>query len=105
MRCESSTENLSAYLDGELDSQQAQRLREHLATCSECRRQAGALSQTATLVRAMPEVDPPADLRQRASRLMAATIGNVDVSWKRLSVQRNELMFRCFSEVRKKLWE
>jgi len=74
MRCELSTENLSAYLDGELDSQQAQRLREHLATCSECRRQAGALSQTATLVRAVPEVDPPADLRQRAARLMAATI-------------------------------
>jgi anti-sigma factor (TIGR02949 family) len=72
MKCEWTVQDLSAYMDGELGSQQAQRLREHLAICSECRRQAGALKQTASLVRAMPEVAPPADLRARAARLMAS---------------------------------
>lgn len=72
MKCEWTMQDLSAYLDGELDSQRAQRLREHLAVCSECRRQAGALKQTASLVRAVPEVAPPSDLRARAARLMAS---------------------------------
>ena len=52
-------ERLSAYIDGELPSAEAQQLEAHLASCAECRRELDELRQLRTLLRALPSPRPP----------------------------------------------
>jgi len=72
MRCEWTFEDLSAYMDREVAPEQAERIRIHLAACPRCRRQVETFRQVGTLVRAVPEVGPPAGLRSRVVALDAA---------------------------------
>lgn len=72
-------EQLSAYLDGELVTLEMPVVSAHLAACSECRRELGALDRSRTAVRALPGLEPPAFLevhrtatRDRKHRLTTA---------------------------------
>jgi hypothetical protein len=52
-------ERLSAYLDGELPSQEQQSVGRHLATCQACRWQFDTLQQTVQWTRGLPSVPVP----------------------------------------------
>lgn len=47
-------EQLSAYLDGELEAEERQRLEAHLMACADCQRELAELRQTRQLLRALP---------------------------------------------------
>lgn len=55
-------EQLSAYLDGELITEELPILSAHLDTCVECRRELAELDRARTAVRALPGVEPPSFL-------------------------------------------
>ena len=55
-------DGLSALLDGELEYAEAAAARAHLQGCPFCRAELDATATTRALVRALPMVEPPADL-------------------------------------------
>ncbi|MGI9665779.1 MAG: anti-sigma factor family protein [Acidimicrobiia bacterium] len=55
-------EELSAYLDGELDTIELPAATSHLADCAECRAELADLDRSRTAVRALPGLEPPAFL-------------------------------------------
>lgn len=63
-------EALSAYLDGELDAEEYERVRDHLASCEECTRLNTSLKAASAAVSSLQHVSPTADesrkLRQAA---------------------------------------
>jgi hypothetical protein len=69
MRCHELREQLSAYIDGMLDSSLVEQVEEHIASCAECRTEYEDLKAAVEMVRELPEVVPPpefhANLRQR----------------------------------------
>jgi len=71
MQCARSSEELTSLMDGELSPQRAAELRRHVAGCAACRRELIQLKQTASLVGALAEVAPPADLRARVEHKAA----------------------------------
>jgi anti-sigma factor RsiW len=54
MECAEVFSRLSAWLDGELEPEEARRVEEHLARCESCRRQRVLLGATSRAVRALP---------------------------------------------------
>ncbi len=58
-KCGKTTDLLSAYLDGELTGAEAERCSEHLEQCADCRRVLAALSAARSLLREMPQPEPP----------------------------------------------
>ena len=56
------SQRLSAYLDGELGPAERRAVDAHLRTCPVCRRNLADLERVKTLLRALPEVEPPSGL-------------------------------------------
>lgn len=56
---EPTLEELSAYLDHELDDNAKARVAEHVAGCADCKAQLDGLRQTAYAIRALPMETPP----------------------------------------------
>src|SRR5438552_10451315 len=56
---EPTLEELSAYLDHELDSAAEARVADHVAACDECRARLDGLRETAHAIRALPMETPP----------------------------------------------
>src|SRR5438034_10420232 len=56
---EPTLEELSAYLDHELDSATQARVADHVAGCNECRARLDRLRETAHAIRALPMETPP----------------------------------------------
>lgn len=56
------SEELSAYLDGELTTAEIPAVTGHLDSCSDCRRELADLDRSRIAVRALPGVEPPAFL-------------------------------------------
>ncbi|UCH36595.1 MAG: zf-HC2 domain-containing protein [Armatimonadota bacterium] len=71
MYCVRSSEELTSFMDGELSSGRAAEIERHLTECAACRRALSQLRQTASLVGALAEVEPPADLRARIAQKAA----------------------------------
>jgi hypothetical protein len=62
MTCERIRTQLTAYLDGDLDSDGGTVVRGHLRTCEACRKTAGDEAALRDGLRALPPVDPPSTL-------------------------------------------
>lgn len=60
--CQTIRENVSAYIDAELDADARRQLHEHVAQCEDCRRLLEEMSRTAGLVRDLPGLSAPAEL-------------------------------------------
>lgn len=56
-------EDLSAFLDKELNGEEMKAVEEHLANCKECREEFQALQDTVHMLSSMEEVIPPASFR------------------------------------------
>ncbi len=52
-------DQLSAYIDGELDASAAERLERHLAECGRCRQEMEQLRATVAALQELPAVEPP----------------------------------------------
>lgn len=68
MRCQKLNEQLSAYIDGMLDSSQVREVEEHLQECTDCREEYEELKVAVKLVRELPEVVPPPEFRANLGR-------------------------------------
>ena len=62
MNCTSVADNLSAYLDGELEPELLAQVQEHLNDCQACRAELETLRTTTGLVGSLPMVKAPASL-------------------------------------------
>ena len=71
MSTHASAELLSAYLDRQLARQEAQRLEEHLETCSECHVRLDGLRRVVTSLQSLHQVAPPSTLEQAVARRIA----------------------------------
>jgi putative zinc finger protein len=58
-RAEPTLEELSAYVDNELDAGSQVRIAEHVAACHECQERLAGLRQTAYAIRSLPMETPP----------------------------------------------
>jgi hypothetical protein len=72
MRCDEVRPLISVGLDGELAGDLAARVRAHLEGCPGCAAEREALSATVRLLRALPEAEPPVDLRCRIAAAVLA---------------------------------
>lgn len=69
---EPTLDELSAYVDHELDPARKARVAQHVAGCADCRARVDGLRQTAHLVRALPMESPPRTFTIPAERRRAA---------------------------------
>jgi anti-sigma factor RsiW len=97
---EPALEELSAYLDHELDSDAQARVAEHVAGCQDCQARLDGLRQTTYAVRALPMETPPRAFtipaqRERASHrwVPAAWLGGVAAAILVVVVGVNQLHF------------
>lgn len=72
MNCQKVRENLSAYLDGELNKAEASSLAAHLLTCNNCRQEWEQLKMINALWQELPEIEPPPNFMQGLSEKLAA---------------------------------
>ncbi len=69
------SEDIQAYVDGELDGAPLQRVEEHIDRCDGCARMAGRLLMLSQSLGAVSPEVPPADLRERVMSAVAKAEG------------------------------
>lgn len=74
MSCQRVVSMLSAYIDGEVHGQDANLVKQHLEQCASCAQELKVLQRTTEVLRAVPEVEPPASLMEQ---IEAATVKRV----------------------------
>ncbi len=72
MSCEELSEELSAYLDGELSPRERAALKAHLERCSRCREELVSLRAVSQLVGSLPQVQPSQAFSQALGREISA---------------------------------
>jgi anti-sigma factor RsiW len=85
MRCEEVRPLISAGLDGELEPGAAASLQAHLSGCALCMAERESLSATVRLLRAVPEADPPVELRRRIGVALLEVERRAERRWLGLS--------------------
>ncbi|MGE5335590.1 MAG: zf-HC2 domain-containing protein [Nitrososphaerota archaeon] len=65
LTCEQAEDELSGYLDDVLDLRLRRQVEAHLATCDRCQEILADFRQGDELLRALPFIEPPADMRDR----------------------------------------
>ena len=71
MNCDQVWDLLSAYADGETNPHETEMVKAHIAVCASCAADLEFLQSTSVSLRHVPEVEPPAMLRQA---ILAATV-------------------------------
>lgn len=82
MRCDRVIEELSAYLDGELNAAETAEVRAHLDGCAQCRADLDSLRQAAEGVKALPRATAPADLRDKVMTRLEAEPARERSHWR-----------------------
>ncbi len=72
MNCQYVSENLSAYIDGELNKKESKAVAEHLLVCHHCRSQWEELKAASALIRELPEVTPPPEFKAGLNKRLAS---------------------------------
>ena len=70
MNCTNIKENLSAYLDNELETEQASLIKEHLSSCDECARELDEISEVLSYLAEVQSVHLPVSFDERLSRAL-----------------------------------
>jgi len=81
MKCQAVSNNLIAYLDGELPQHERAAIAEHLAVCADCRREAAAFGHAEDALRALNVVEAAPDLTADLHQRIAARVVRA-LSWK-----------------------
>ena len=74
MACEVQYEELARYASGDCDDDRAQRIREHLTQCPECRRRLSALRRTDESLGSLPRLQTPASLLLRVTQALSGEL-------------------------------
>jgi len=82
VQCHDICELLSAYIDGMLDSSQAARVEEHIASCAVCKMEYEDLRTAVDLVRGLPEVAPPPEFHDRLQQKLRSLPAPADTNLK-----------------------
>ena len=72
MNCNEIKEQLPEYLAGELDAERLGNVREHLASCPLCAREAEQIGSVWAALDSLPDEAPPANVRQRFDAMLDA---------------------------------
>lgn len=72
MNCQDVKENLSAYLDEQLDKETAKKVAAHLLACNSCRNEWQDLKETTALLRNLPEVQAPPEFRMELRKKLTS---------------------------------
>jgi anti-sigma factor RsiW len=87
MNCEQYSENMSAYLDGELDPRAQARLRDHFAACASCAADLDGLRNAARFVESnAPDLELPPGLWNRVQERIAVPAESTAGPWWRALV-------------------
>ncbi len=70
MKCQEILEQLSAYIDDELEARLCAEIEAHLAGCPDCRAMVDTLRKTVTLYRECEPDDLPPDVRDRLYKVL-----------------------------------
>ncbi len=68
--CRGLKDQLSAYLDGELESTVCAEIEQHLHDCTDCRVMVDTLNKTITLYRNYGQADVPPETHDRLTRVL-----------------------------------
>ncbi len=68
--CRDLKDQLSAYLDGELESALCAEIEQHLHNCNDCRVMVDTLNKTITLYRNYGQEDVPPETHDRLTRVL-----------------------------------
>ncbi|MFW6437626.1 MAG: zf-HC2 domain-containing protein [Armatimonadota bacterium] len=80
MTCEQCRDNLTEFIEGELTPEREEQMCAHLAACSECARALAEIRVMVDALHDLPEVEPPADLRE-SLRGIASTAEAPSPAW------------------------
>jgi Putative zinc-finger len=87
MRCDDLHDDLSAWIDGELNADDRARVTAHLQSCRDCREYVAALQNISSLVGALPAPRAPASVTQTAIRQVGA------MTWRGAGARPRRLLF------------
>ncbi len=76
MRCQDIQRNLSAYIDGELDSASSRRVKHHLGQCGTCRGVAADFRNVDDLVRNLSKLDTSSDFAGQLLEMVGESHGS-----------------------------
>lgn len=82
MRCQDIREQLSAYIDGMLDSSLEARVKLHIASCEDCRLEYEDLMTAVELLKSLPEIAPPPDFNLKLQAKLSNLNPRVEVPGK-----------------------
>ena len=74
--CKKHFEKVSQYLDGELDAQTCEKIRQHLQECPECRHCVDSLKKTIDLCRNLPKEKVPPKMRRNLLESLRRAFGD-----------------------------
>ena len=75
MECKGVQEKLSAYVEGDVSTDEKRRVEQHVNSCQKCRTALEDLKNTGALVRGLEEVEPPAWLTEKIMARVRAEEG------------------------------
>lgn len=100
MNCQDVRDNLSAYIDGELDKHKSSSMAAHLLTCSHCHQEWEQLKVVSGLLHNLPEVEPPPEFIDGLNKKISTAVAAESTSQKmRRVVQKPWYKFAAVAAV------
>jgi len=84
MQCNDIQEKLSAYMDGDISSEERMLIDEHLKSCQQCNETLAELTKTTEYVRNLGDIEPPAWLTQKIMTKIRSEAGREKSIWQKL---------------------
>ncbi len=84
MQCNDIQEKLSAYIDGDISSEERMLIEEHLKSCQQCNETLAEMKKTTECVRDLGDIEPPAWLTQKIMTKIRSEAGKEKSIWQKL---------------------
>ena len=84
MQCNDIQEKLSAYIDGDISSEERTLIDEHLKSCEQCNETLAEVTKTTEYVRDLGDIEPPAWLTQNIMTKIRSEAGKEKSIWQKL---------------------
>jgi hypothetical protein len=84
MQCNDIQEKLSAYIDGDIASEERMLIDEHLKSCQQCNKTLTEMKKTTEYLRNLDDIEPPAWLTQKIMTKIRSEAGKEKSIWQKL---------------------
>lgn len=84
MQCNDIQEKLSAYIDGDISSEERMLIDKHLKSCQQCNETLAEMKKTTEYVRNLGDIEPPAWLTQKIMTKIRSEAGKEKSIWQKL---------------------